>query len=507
MAAEFEDKNRRGWFKDSDNKTPKSSGKDDGGLFGWTVLILLFIGLAVVCWIGSFYIFGHPEKPLSHQVLSRLKKLDPPRRFELTGAPRGEFLRAPELVARYGEMQPRELARTNETLIRNYIRNFKPADGLVPYVLGTFTILDSFELTGDDFFPSGVVALAQSKDNPDLLIEQVFCADKRVIPSLHRTLLTGLDLDLKRENELAAVVNVERLRDGRIMLTTVSILYPSYESAAADGTFTLEPPPSLNVGAGLPLVGASRLSEADAKHDHHRQRALLAKNKSPGEGLVDTVYSSQRLMRVEKPIPVDPPSATPAPFPGEMPAEQLAAATPAPMLADVEVRAAIPLEAAAPEGEATPPSVAVPTPEASPKPAEVEPPAPAETPPPKAIAAAGSRSWQVYPPGRMPRGRLLSSADLPAIAKRGTAGERVYLQGEFSVTASGADRAVLRAPQRGFGARTDKVRIIVQYPEGMSAPPDGSPVSRDARRPFQIMDIRESTGGQINVYVREITKP
>jgi hypothetical protein len=107
----------------------------------------------------------------------------------------------------------------------------------------------------------------------------------------------------------------------------------------------------------------------------------------------------------------------------------------------------------------------------------------------------------------MPRGRLLSPADLPAIAKRGTAGERVYLQGEFNVTASGADRAVLRAPQRGFGARADKVRIIVQYPEGMSAPPDGSPVSRDARRPFQIMDIRESTGGQINVYVREITKP
>ena len=81
------------------------------------------------------------------------------------------------------------------------------------------------------------------------------------------------------------------------------------------------------------------------------------------------------------------------------------------------------------------------------------------------------------------------------------------MQGNFNVTASGGDRAVMRAPQRGFGARTDNIRIIVQYPGGMSAPADGSAVSRDSRRPFQIMDVKESTGGQINVYVREVTKP
>ncbi len=496
MSAEFGDKNRRGWFKDPDAPPSGRSTKDDGGLFGWTVIILVFIGIAVACWIGSFYIFGHPEKPLSHQVLSRLKKIEPPRRFELTAAPRGEFLRAPELLERYGALKPRQLARTNETLIRNYIRNYKPADGLVPYVLGTFTILDSFELTGGDFFPSGVVAIAQSKENPDLLIEQVFCADKRVVPSLHRTLLTGLDLDLKRENELAAVVNVERLHDGRVKLTTVSILYPSYESAAADGTFSLEPPQELNVGAGLPVVDAARTREADAKHEHYRQRALLAKNKAQGAKPVDTVYAPQRLMRVEKPIAVEPSQADAAPVPAATPVELVAAATPASV--EMEVRAAIPVE---PLVAATP----QPTPEVSPTP--MLEPTPVEEQAPKAIAAASSGNWQVYQPGRMPRGRLLSAADLPAIAKKGTAGERIYLQGEFSVTASGGDRAVLRAPRRGFGTRTDKIRIIVQYPNGMSAPPDGASVTRDARRPFQVMDIRESTGGQINVYVREVTKP
>jgi hypothetical protein len=102
----------------------------------------------------------------------------------------------------------------------------------------------------------------------------------------------------------------------------------------------------------------------------------------------------------------------------------------------------------------------------------------------------------------MPRGRLLGVSDVATIAKRGTGGERMYLQGNFEVTAAGNDRAVLRAPRRA-----GNVRVIVQYPEGMSAPSDGSAVARDARRPFQIMDVREGSAGQINVYVREVTRP
>ena len=107
----------------------------------------------------------------------------------------------------------------------------------------------------------------------------------------------------------------------------------------------------------------------------------------------------------------------------------------------------------------------------------------------------------------MPRGRLVAPGDLSDIARKGTGGERIYLQGNFNVTAAGADRAVMRAPQRGFGSRTDNIRIIVQYPNGMTAPADGSAVSRDSRRPFQVMEVKESPGGQINVYVREVTKP
>lgn len=479
MPLDPETKNSRAWFKDPDSEQSKPARKDEGGLFGWTILILIFIGIAIACWIGSFYVFGHPEKPFSHEVLSKLKKIEPPKRFELTEAPRGEFLRAPQIIERYGKMKPRQLERTNEILVRNYIRNYKPADGLVPYVLGTFNILDSFELTGSDYFPSGVAALAVSKDDPRLLIEQIFSSGKRVIPTLHRTLLTGLDIDLKRENELAAIIHIERLKDGRLKLTTVSIMYPSYESVASDGTFTLEPPTILNVRAGLPVVDATRQIEADAKYEHFRKKARLAATKKQEPKPEDAAAAQARLMRVEKPVPINMPEPTPAENPTLL-ASALPTPTPAPS----------PLPTATPSPSATPTPSLSPIPEA-----------------PKAIAAAGSKNWPVYEPGRMPRGRLVAPGDLSDIARKGTGGERIYLQGSFNVTAAGGDRAVMRAPQRGFGSRTDNIRIIVQYPNGMTAPADGAAVSRDSRRPFQVMEVKESPGGQINVYVREVTKP
>jgi hypothetical protein len=492
-----ETKNSRAWFKDPDSDPSKPPRNEESGLFGWTILILIFIGIAITCWIGSFYIFGHPEKPFSHEILSKLKKIDPPKRFELTEAPRGEFLRAQQILDRYGKMKPRQLERTNETLIRNYIRNYKPADGLVPYVLGTFNILDSFELTGNDYFPSGVAAVAVSKDAPRLLIEQIFSSGKRVVPTLHRTLLTGLDIDLKRENELAAIIHIEKLKDGRLKLTTVSIMYPSYESASADGTFTLDPPALLNVKAGLPVINAARQGEADAKYEHFRKKARLASKKQE-PNVEDPTVAQARLMRVEKPLPANTPEATPAPTPVLM-----ASAAPTPSdIAPSPPPAPTPLPSPATEPSPSP------SPASSPSPSPSVSPTASPTPEiRKAIAAAGSKNWQTYEPSRMPRGRLIATGDLSDIAKKGTGGERIYLQGSFNVTAAGGDRAVMRSPQRGFGSRADNVRIIVQYPNGMTAPAEGSAVTRDARRPFQVMDVKESPGGQINVYVREVTQP
>lgn len=498
-----------------DPDTDESPSGGAGSFFVWTVVLLLLVAFAIACWIGSFYIFGHPEKPLSYAILTRLDKLEPPKRFELTGAPRGEFLRPKQLFERYSRMSPRELERTNENLLRNYLRNFRLTRELVPYVVGTYNIIDSFELGASDFFPTGVVAVAQAKDNPNVLLEQIFTAPADVVPALHKTLLTGLDLDLKRENEISAVIHVEKLPDGKIKVTAVSILYPSYESATASGTFSLQPPERLNVAAGLPVVNDQRLREAEAAYAGYRQRAGLPATAATGNATVDA--AANRLMRVERPVAVNIPSrverAVPVnPTPPALPDD-------APVLPAIPVDSTAPVAAATP-AEATPtPATASPTPadvaDATPPASPLATPAPeAPSPTPATIAATGSGAWPVYAPGQMPRGRLLNVRDMAEGGAPDVASERAYLQGNFVVTASGADRAVLRnqgpiteALGLGGSGRASTVRIIVEYPSGSRPPAEGATFSRDERRPFQIMQVRPAGDGQLNVYVREVTRP
>jgi len=499
-------------------------------LFVWTVIILLLSGLAIACWIGSFYIFEHPETPLSYGVLTKLKKLDPPKRFELTAAPRGEFLKPAQILERYQKMTPRELMHANEVLLKNYIRNYKLTQDLVLYVTGSFHILDSYELTKDDFWGSGVVALAQAKDNPKILVEQIFPAQTKVVPALQRTLLTGLDMDLKRENELSAILHVEKLGDGRIKVTALSILYPSYGSATAAGTFSLEPPELLNVGVGLPVITDGRLQEADTKFAAYRRRAGLTGSSAPAQ-------QQPRLMRVERPIAVNTPTPTSLPAnPPVLPAIPVNAPSSTALPANPTVLPAIPVNApsstALPANPtvlpaipvnappttalpANPPVLAaipvnVPSQPPSAEPAAPDPAATASSPAPATIPASGS--WPVYEPGQMPRGRLLNVKDVAAKAGGGVGSERVYLQGSFLVTASGPSRAVLRTQGAltdaiGLGGRSGDVRVIVDFPPGMVPPAKEATFSRDARRPFQITGVKEDTDGQINVYVREVTRP
>src|SRR5436309_1668679 len=121
-------------------------------LFAWTVLILLLIGFAFACWIGSYYLFGHPENPRSYQILKKLKKVEAPKRFVLTAAPPGEFLPPQKLYDRYVTFSALALQHENEELMRDYINNYQATKKLVPYVVGKFNILDSYELKNSDLF-------------------------------------------------------------------------------------------------------------------------------------------------------------------------------------------------------------------------------------------------------------------------------------------------------------------------------------------------------------------
>src|SRR6516225_8233059 len=221
--------------------------------FAWTVVILLLTGFAFAAWLGSFYIFSQPERPDSYRILQKLHKVEPAKRFELTAAPGGEFLSAKQLYDRYNAMGSAEFVKTNAELARNYIRNFQRVPGLVPYIVGRYVIEETRELSSSDLFTSGMVALTDSVENPELLMEHIYPAEPPTVPLIKQTLTTGLELKLDRAHDLSAVIHVERFNDGRIMLTAVPLLYGTYTVMRGTGTFSLEPPLSLNLEAGWPL--------------------------------------------------------------------------------------------------------------------------------------------------------------------------------------------------------------------------------------------------------------
>ena len=490
--------------------------------FAWTITILLLIGLTLAAWIGSYYIFGQPERPDSYRVLQKLGKIEQPKRFQLTAAPAGEFLTPKQLFERYGEMRSAELAKTNGELARYYIRNFQQVRA-VTYVVGRFTIMQSRELTQDDLFPSGMVALTNAVDYPELLMEHVYPADPQAVPVMKQTLATGLEIKLDRSHDLSAVIHAERLGDGRLLITTVPLLYGTYTQTQGRGMFSLEPPFSLNMAAGFPLFKERSRRAAEEQFASYRERLSPTQQGVPIPGLAPSPTPgapSNELVRVETAQPIAPvaPAATPSPTPA---IAAKATATPkggkkvakgSPSPGPTASPSPIVVAAASPGTRGASPAPGSPAPVVAG--VSPSPDVPAASPPPPApgdalASTAGGGTWKTYPAGKMPVGRLITTGDLNDVAERGLAGERLYLRGQFVVNFTESNRAVLR-PRSNMAESVlrlgapSSTRIIVEFPAGYTPPAQGSTVSRDEARPYEITEVRKQEDGQLNVFVREI---
>ncbi|HTD15358.1 MAG TPA: hypothetical protein VK673_09275, partial [Chthoniobacterales bacterium] len=409
--------------------------------------------------------------------------------FELTAAPAGEFLGPDKLLERYGAMTATGLQEESNNLVRSFLRNYDHQVGKVPYITGKYTVLDAFPMSENQYFGSGVVALAQSNDVPTIYVEAVFPGPKEQLASMQRVLVTGLGLELRRSFDLTAIVHITNLGGGRLLFTSMPLLYSSYGQSGS--SFQLEPPAALYVKAGLPLVGNNQFEAAETRFAQYRRAAgsqlastnapstkVPSSNASPGASVSNspTLVAALRAAPVSTPTPalmVKQPHASPTPK------QVVAAATPANR------------------------------PTASPTPTA---PAVAETTPQPFLAASASPgtgnrigSWQLFKPGLMPRGRLFDVSQTAELADKGIGTEPIYLKGEFTVTAARENRAVLRPKSESGNGPGASVRVIVEFPKGGNVPKEGDPVARLNDRPFQIEDVRKGADGQVNVYVREIT--
>jgi hypothetical protein len=525
--------------------------------FAWTVVILLLIGLALAAWLGSFYIFNQPERPDSYRILQKLHKIEPPKRFELTAAPAGEFLNASQLYERYVGMGAAELAKTNAELLRNYIRNYQQVRGLVSYVVGRYTIIAVRELGPEDVFPSGMAALTAAVDSGEVLMEHVYPAKPEALPLMKQTLAVGLEVKLERTHDVSAVIHSERLVDGRILVTAVPLLYGSYTVTRGLGTFRLEPPPSLNLVGGWPLFKSQERASIEQNLAEYRQKMAAAQAgpiPGPGFGASPTPPPARNeLVRIEQARPVAPLARTPptvasneklakptpvpkgkkgkkqkleSPAPAATPAQAVVAQNkPAPAGTPITVASALAPPSALSLAVATPApaskapdagtgSVAQSSPVAMATPVPV---LPAQPAPPDAsnvalASNAGGGNWKTFAPGKMPLGRLIATGDLNDVADRGLAGERIYLKGQFVVNFADANKAVLR-PRTTLTSKVlhfgggSSTRIIVEFPRGYTPPPQGAVVNRDETRPYEITEVRKQEDGQLNVFVREIMQP
>ena len=523
--------------------------------FAWTVAILLLIGFALAAWLGSFYIFNQPERPDSYRILQKLHKIEPPKRFELTAAPPGEFLNASQFYERYVGMGAAELAKTNAELLRNYIRNYQQVRGLVPYVVGRYSIIAVRELGPGDVFPFGMAALTDAVDSGEVLMEHVYPAKPEALPLMKQTLTVGLEVKLERTHDVSAVIHAKRLIDGRILVTAVPLLYGSYTVTRGLGTFRLEPPPSLNLVAGWPLFKSQERAFIEQHLAEYRQKMAEAQTgpiSIPGLGANATPPPARNeLVRIEQARPVAPLAMTPpvvasneklakttsvpggkkgkkqkleSPAPAAIPSQAVVAQNkPAPVGTPITVASALAPPAARNLAVATPApaskspdagSVAQTSPAGVATPVPVLPAQPVPPGGPNVALAsnAGGGNWKTFAPGRMPLGRLIVTGDLNDVADHGVAGERIYLKGQFVVNFADANKAVLR-PRTTLTSKVlhfgggSSTRIIVEFPRGYTPPPQGAVISRDEMRPYEITEVRKQEDGQLNVFVREIMQP
>jgi len=233
----------------------------DEGLFWWTILITLLLGLATFCWFFSIMVFKYPEKPFNYKLLMKLQKLDPIAKFDplvvgqvrlpngsiTARLPNGTFHSSRELLAKYYSYNPEQLRVANDVLKRSYIMNYEGESPV--YAKGTFTVLQARPLTEKDIFAEGWVVRARSVDLEDVELELLLPGP----PSDTIPLAEGSTFTLDNKSTFAAVVSVERgASDDGLCASVVPISYGEY-IVGDEKTIALRPPTVLNMEATFPV--------------------------------------------------------------------------------------------------------------------------------------------------------------------------------------------------------------------------------------------------------------
>lgn len=487
-----------------ERRAPANSGNL---FFLWSAVLLVLTGLCFASWIGSFYVVMHPENPKCYRILKRFKKVEPPKRFEVTQAPKGEFLGAAKLLDRYGRLGKLELAKENAELMRVYVMNFRENKRRVAYVAGRFQVVQSYELQASDMFPSGAVAVAQAENLPQVLIEYVFPAAPESVAGIREALTTGAEITLQRSHDLWALIHVGRNVDGVMQFTVVPLPYGGWQLKKSQESFTLKSPEELardygiplNVGGDLPIVRNPRLAEGMAAFREFRRKAYENAGNDQaalaGPELVRFDPESggsaeEARAKMERGTVLD---APPVPVPAPAPAASVATAVRRPGFARPTPAPAVPL-APRPIVRSLPQQPLI----------GAAPPVAVAPPPPAAV------------PVKVPQAatRVLSVSEASQLVGKYGDEESALLSGDFVVTGVLGRRVALRTRESLRDPDADPTKpgnsaalIVVDFPEGTVPPAKDTTFTRDSAHGFFVRDVIRGRNGQITIVAAERAGP
>jgi len=241
----------------------------DGGIFWWTIAIVVLMAMAAFSWIGSIYIFTHPEKPFNNQLLAKIHRLEPIKSFNEKDRPNGKNLTPPELYQKFYPFTDDILANHNGLLHRNFLTNYKSRDEKPYYVRGRFRVVQARTLTGGDVFPRGVVARAvavneDGKEFRNVVVEYVLTTAE-AMPDAGFAPGDLLDIDSRpnKKRLYAAVFNISRLNEDVLVFTVVPLSYGEHLLDPAEHrVLNAVPPERLNMRGNLPVTSHSLANPA-----------------------------------------------------------------------------------------------------------------------------------------------------------------------------------------------------------------------------------------------------
>lgn len=233
--------------------------RTDGGLFWWSIAIMLLTGLAVFSWFFCIYVCSHPERPFSYRLLSRFDKLEPLRPFTEKDAPGGKNHSYKDLHQTFFNFTEENLTQKNAELHRAYITNYKEERPM--YVRGNFKVLHSRPLTKDDVFTCGTIArcvalIEDDKEYRNVLVEYVIPTKTppkdTLLPGDIIPLDTG-DMRGKRRR-YASLLNVSKNKEDGMIFTVVPLAYGEHGNSSAGLSIASDPPSRLNMEGRWPIT-------------------------------------------------------------------------------------------------------------------------------------------------------------------------------------------------------------------------------------------------------------